>query len=92
MVLPTESDNLRVVPEISATEASRNFAALLDAIEQRGERFTIVRRGRVVAELGPGAEMSGADLKALLRSSPVDPDWAEELTGLRDLVKLEERF
>jgi diketogulonate reductase-like aldo/keto reductase len=31
---------------VSATDAARNFADLLDAIEHRGEHFTIVRRGQ----------------------------------------------
>ena len=40
------------MPEISVTEASRNFADLLDAVEHGDETFTIVRRCRVVAQMG----------------------------------------
>ncbi|MBA2317940.1 MAG: type II toxin-antitoxin system prevent-host-death family antitoxin, partial [Euzebyales bacterium] len=32
--------------DVSATDAARNFADLLDAVE-RGAQFTIIRRGRV---------------------------------------------
>jgi prevent-host-death family protein len=39
------------VTEVTATEASRRFADLLDGVEHRGERYTIVRRGRVIAQL-----------------------------------------
>ncbi|MEZ5270879.1 MAG: type II toxin-antitoxin system prevent-host-death family antitoxin [Ilumatobacteraceae bacterium] len=38
------------MPEITATEASRSFADLLDAVEHRGETFVIVRRGKVIAQ------------------------------------------
>ena len=41
------------MPDVTATEASRNFADLLDAVEHRGERYRIVRRGRAVAQLEP---------------------------------------
>ena len=52
--------------EVTATEASRRFADLLDGVEHRGERYTIVRRGRVIAQLEPAAGTSGAEAKALL--------------------------
>ncbi|MBV8303271.1 MAG: type II toxin-antitoxin system Phd/YefM family antitoxin, partial [Acidimicrobiia bacterium] len=42
--------------EVTATEAARSFSDLLDAVEHRGERFTIVRRGKAVAQLQPLAE------------------------------------
>jgi prevent-host-death family protein len=47
--------------EITATDAARNFADLLDAVERDREEFTIIRRGKVVARLTPLA-------KAQLRS------------------------
>lgn len=40
--------------EVTATEAARTFADLLDAVEHRGERFTIVRRAKAIARLQPG--------------------------------------
>jgi prevent-host-death family protein len=38
---------------ISATEAARQFSDLLNRVSVHGERYTIVRRGRVVAHLTP---------------------------------------
>ena len=34
---------------ITATEAARKFADVLNAVETRGETFVVVRRGRAVA-------------------------------------------
>ena len=36
---------------ISATEAARNFADVLDRVEQTGETFVVERRGRTVAQI-----------------------------------------
>lgn len=41
--------------EITANYAARNLAEILEAVEEKGETFTVLRRGRVVAELGPVA-------------------------------------
>jgi antitoxin (DNA-binding transcriptional repressor) of toxin-antitoxin stability system len=79
------------MPEVTATVAARNFADLLDAIEHRGERFTIVRRGRAIAHLEPMRRGLGTDVKALLRRHRPDPSWARELEEVRDLVALDER-
>ena len=80
------------MPEVTATEASRNFANLLDGVEHRGEHYTIVRRGRVVAQLEPVRVASGADLKAMLRRHRVDRDWADEVATLRSALVSEDRF
>jgi prevent-host-death family protein len=80
------------MPEISATEAARNFADLLDAVEFRGERITIIRRGRAVALVEPVSSGLGADVKALLRSHAVDAGWADSVTATRRLVTSTERF
>lgn len=77
--------------EISATDAARNFADLLDAIEHRGEHFTIVRRGKVIAHLDPVRSGRGADVKAMLRDHPVDSSWSDDLAGVRELVELQHR-
>lgn len=76
--------------DVSATEAARNFADLLDAVE-RGEQFTIIRRGRAVAHLEPVARGGGATVKAALRAHTVDADWLREVNGVRALVAVEER-
>lgn len=77
--------------EISATEAARHFADLLDGVEHRGERYTIVRRGKVVAQLEPARSGRGADVKAMLHRHVVDEGWSEELSEVRALLEVEER-
>jgi prevent-host-death family protein len=69
--------------EISATDASKRFADLLDAVEHRGETFTVVRRGRTVATIAPVRRGRGADLRRILSAHPPDEDWADELHELR---------
>lgn len=77
--------------EISATDAARNFADLLDAVEHRGERITIVRRGKAVALLEPVLSGRGSDVKTMLRRNEVDASWPADLTALRELTTAEER-
>jgi len=72
-----------MVSEISATDASKRFADLLDAVEHRGETFTVVRRGRVVATIAPARRGSGADLRRILAEHPPDDRWADDLRDLR---------
>jgi prevent-host-death family protein len=79
------------VPEITATEAARRFADVLDAVEHDHESFTIVRRGRVVAQLEPVTRGRGADVKALLRRHRPDEAWADDLAAVRSLVELDDR-
>jgi prevent-host-death family protein len=79
------------VSEISATEAARNFADLLDAVEHRSEHFTITRRGKVVAQLEPVGAGRGRDVKAVLRRHRIDPHWEDDLAAVRGVVELDER-
>ncbi|HXH58790.1 hypothetical protein [Iamia sp.] len=79
------------MPEITATDAARNFADLLDGIEHRGERFTIVRRGKAIAHLEPMRRGRGADAKATLRRHQVDPAWTHDLAEARALVEIDDR-
>lgn len=79
------------MPDVTATDAARNFADLLDAIEHRHERYTIMRRGRAVAQLEPVSRGRGADLKALLRRHEPDAEWSNDLTEVRELLTLEDR-
>ena len=69
--------------EISATDASKRFADLLDAVEHRGETFTVVRRGRVVATISPARRGTGADLRRIFSELPADENWADELRDVR---------
>ena len=79
------------MPDVTATDAARNFADLLDAIEHRGEHFTIVRRGKAIAHLEPMNRGLGADVKALLRRHRPDADWARDVDEVRRLLEVEER-
>jgi prevent-host-death family protein len=80
------------MPDINATDASRNFAALLDGVEHRRERYTIVRRGRSVARLEPVSTASGAEIKALVRRHRPDAAWTRDLADVRDRVFREDRY
>jgi len=71
---------------VSATDAARNFADHLDAVEHRGERITIVRRGRAVAQIEPVVSGRGGDVKSMLRRHRSDPTWSSELAAGRWLL------
>jgi prevent-host-death family protein len=58
---------------MTATEASRHFSDLLDAVE-RGETVTIVRGSHPIAEIGPARRRTGADLRAALADVPAPDD------------------
>jgi antitoxin (DNA-binding transcriptional repressor) of toxin-antitoxin stability system len=79
------------MPEVSATDAARNFADILDAIEHRGEHYTIVRRGKAIAQLEPVSRGRGADVKAILHHHHRDKAWARDLAETRQLLELEAR-
>lgn len=77
--------------EVTATDAARRFADLLDSVEHDGQRYTIIRHGRAVAQIDPVSRGRGADTKSLLRRQRPDPDWASSLDEVRGLVEIEER-
>ena len=77
--------------EVTATEAARKFADLLDSVEHAGQRYTITRRGKAVAHIEPVARGRGADAKALLRRHRPDVSWTQDLQGVRDLLEVESR-
>ena len=72
---------------VTATEASRSFAALLDEVE-RGETVVVTRGGRRVASIGPASAGNGAEVMALL-SLDVDEDFAADIAAARGAVTLE---
>ncbi len=76
--------------DVSATDAARKFADLLDEVEH-GQRYTIIRRGRAVAHLEPVHRGRGANVKSVLRAHRPDPGWAAELAATRRLLTTEER-
>lgn len=74
---------------ITATEASRNFSDLLDAIE-RGETVTITRGNHAVAEIGPARRRTGADLRSALDEiPPPDERFAADITAALALLTSE---
>ncbi len=75
---------------VTATEAARNFAAVLDEAE-RGETIIVTRGGRRVATIGPAPACPGRAVKELLRRHRPDAAWAEELRTLRRLTVAQER-
>jgi prevent-host-death family protein len=77
------------VKDLSATEASRRFSELLDAVEHRGASFTVVRHGRPVALITPATVADGRSLKDLLLRHRSDPAWPDDLERLRSLLEEE---
>lgn len=77
--------------EVTATEAARKFADLLDAVEHDGARYTITRRGKVVAHIEPVTRGRGDDAKTLLRRHRPDTRWTHDLDTVRDLLDVETR-
>jgi len=74
---------------MTATEASRNFSDLLDAIE-RGETVTITRGHHAVAEMRPARHRTGAGLRAALEDVPPPDDrFAEDIAGALSLISSE---
>ena len=77
--------------EITATDAARKFADLLDAVEHDGQRYTITRRGKAIAHIEPVSRNRGADAKELLRRHRPDADWSSDLNDVRELLDVDTR-
>ena len=73
---------------MTATEASRSFAALLDEVE-RGQTVVVTRGGRRIATIGPASAGNGADVRAVLASIAADDSFAADVRAARDAVALE---
>lgn len=74
---------------MTATEASRHFSDLLDAIE-RGERVIILRGSHPVAEIGPARRRTGADLRTALQDTPPpDEGFASSISAALAMVTSE---
>jgi antitoxin (DNA-binding transcriptional repressor) of toxin-antitoxin stability system len=59
---------------------------MLDAVEHRGETFTVVRRGRAIATIAPARRTNLAELRAFLRTHQPDEEWERDLADLRSFV------
>lgn len=71
---------------MTATQASRAFAALLDEAE-RGETIVITRGGRRVATLGPSTSGNGRAVRGLLASASVDDAFGDDVMAARDAAE-----
>lgn len=71
---------------ITATEASRGFSELLDAVE-RGETVRITRGNRTIAQVGPAVGVSGRSLReALAALPPLDGDVESDIASAMALL------
>jgi prevent-host-death family protein len=70
---------------MTATEVSRNFAAVLDRAE-RGETIVITRGGKRLATLSPAPAGNGGVLKGFLEGHSLDEDFADDVAAARDSV------
>lgn len=61
---------------ITATEASRGFSDLLDAIEN-GETVLVTRGNRTIAQIGPAPVRTGRHLREALTTAPTLDDSIE---------------
>ena len=76
---------------LTATEAARHFADVLDAVEHDHETFVVTRGGRVVASIGPAVGGGGRGLKKVLLKNRPDAAWRGDLKTLRDTLVVEDR-
>jgi len=76
---------------LTATEAARHFADVLDAVEHEHETFVVTRGGRAVASIGPAAGGGGRGLKEVLMKHRPDAAWRGELKATREGLVAEER-
>jgi prevent-host-death family protein len=63
---------------VTATQAARNFANILDQVEH-GETIVITRDGVPIGRLSPEQRTSAERLKAALRDNPADEGFADDL-------------
>jgi prevent-host-death family protein len=67
---------------MTATQAARNFAGLLDAVEH-GEAVVITRDGVTVGRFVPERRTTADRLKAAFRDLTPDPAFADDLETAR---------
>ncbi len=76
---------------VTATDLSRNFSAMLDAVQFRGEQLQVVRNNHVVAHIVPGpasmtAEQAFGDLYGALPQDAA-ADWlTDSRSGEMELI------
>ncbi|WP_430623725.1 type II toxin-antitoxin system Phd/YefM family antitoxin [Mycolicibacterium sphagni] len=71
---------------MTASEASRNFSALLDSVEQ-GETVVVTRGGRRIAAITPAPAANGTALNKVIAkwhgSEALDDVFTESIAGAR---------
>jgi prevent-host-death family protein len=76
--------------EMLATEASRNFSAVLDEAE-RGETIVVSRGGEHVAVIAPAPRANGATLREVFErcavNDPADDDFAAAVTSVHEFAR-----
>ena len=77
---------------MTATEASRSFAVVLDEAE-RGETIVVTRGGKRIAVIGPAPTAPGRMVKAFLTRSAgtLDADFEADVAAAREAVDDEMR-
>jgi prevent-host-death family protein len=68
---------------LTATEASRSFAALLDEAE-RGGTIVVTRGGRRIATIGPAVAANGRAVRELLETAKIDKEFASDIRSARE--------
>ncbi|MGL4340774.1 MAG: type II toxin-antitoxin system Phd/YefM family antitoxin [Rhodoglobus sp.] len=68
---------------LTATEASRSFAAVLDEAA-RGETTVITRGGRRIALISPATAANGSALLALCATTSIDSEFAADVYKARE--------
>lgn len=78
--------------EMSASEASRNFSAVLDSAEH-GETIVVTRSGRRVALITPAPRANGKALRAVFRrwhgNAALDDKFAAHIAEAREAASTE---
>ncbi|HEX9697440.1 MAG TPA: type II toxin-antitoxin system prevent-host-death family antitoxin [Actinomycetota bacterium] len=73
--------------KISATDAARGFADLINRVRYQGEQYEVVRNGETVARIlptAPARAITASELTELLRNlPPLDPGFADDLEAAR---------
>lgn len=75
---------------VTATQASRGFSDLLDAVEH-GETVQVTRAGRVVAEIRPAVPSTDRVLRAALTGLPrLDDALVSDIAAATSLLTADE--
>lgn len=78
--------------EVTASDASRNFSAVLDSVEH-GETIVVTRGGRRIASIAPAPAATGGALNAVLDrwrgSAAFDDEFADAIAAARAAASIE---